>query len=40
MHRGADRVFPRVADRWRVDDAILLLYLPDQNYDSIIVIGP
>jgi serine/threonine protein kinase len=38
-HRDADRVLPIAADRWRVGDQIEILYLPDQEFDSVIVSG-
>jgi hypothetical protein len=36
-HRGADTVFPAVAGLWHAGDAIELLVLPEQEYDSIII---
>lgn len=35
--RDTDQVLPVVADRWAPGDAIEVLYLPDRNYDSVII---
>lgn len=37
--RGGDLVLPVVADRWRAGDRIEILYIPERNYDSVIVSG-
>jgi hypothetical protein len=34
---GTDRILPSVADRWEAGTDILVLYLPDQDYDSVII---
>jgi hypothetical protein len=35
--RGSDQVLPAVAEHWDQGDSIQILYLPDQNFDSVIV---
>jgi len=35
--RGSDLVLPFVADRWQAGDPIEVLYLPERDYDSVIV---
>lgn len=35
--RDADVVMPILADRWRVGETVQVLYLPDRDYDSIII---
>jgi hypothetical protein len=37
VHRNADLVLPWVSERWDVGTAIQVLYLPDDEYDSVIV---
>jgi hypothetical protein len=37
LHRGSDEVLPILAERWDGGDAIQVLYLPDEEYDSIII---
>jgi serine/threonine protein kinase len=37
--RGSDLVLPVIADRWRPGDRVEILYLPERNYDSVIVGG-
>lgn len=37
LHRDSDTVLPVIADRWQPGDRIPVLYLPDRNYDSVIV---
>ncbi len=37
-HRGSDQVTPWRTERWRVGDRVELLYLPDREFDSIIVV--
>jgi len=39
MQRGSDLTLPVVADRWRVGGRIEILFLPERNYDSVIVTG-
>lgn len=36
-HRGSDWYLPSIAERWEVGDAIDVLYLPHDDYDSVIV---
>jgi len=36
-HRDGDTVLPVIADRWLPGDAIPILYLPDRDYDSVII---
>jgi hypothetical protein len=35
--RGSDLVLPVIADRWRAGEHVDILYLPQRNYDSVIV---
>ena len=35
--RDADLVLPPIADRWQAGDEVQVLYLPDRDYDSVIV---
>ena len=37
MIRDSDQVLPAIADRWRPGDHIPILYIPDREYDSVIV---
>jgi len=37
VHRGSDEVLPILADRWDRGDTIQILYLPDEEYESIII---
>ncbi len=37
LFRGSDTVSQVVADRWRPGDQIEILYLPEADYDSLIV---
>ena len=37
IHRDADVVLPSHAARWRVGDQVQVLYLPDRDYDSVII---
>jgi hypothetical protein len=37
IRRDSDTVLPVIADRWQVGDLIPILYLPDRDYDSVIV---
>ncbi|MGQ0702686.1 MAG: serine/threonine protein kinase [Gemmatimonadales bacterium] len=36
-HRGSDQVLPAIAERWDPGDTIQILYLPEQDYDSVII---
>ena len=36
-HRDSDTVLPVIADRWQPGDQIPILYLPERDYDSVIV---
>jgi hypothetical protein len=36
-HRDSDQLLPAVAERWRPGDRVQILYLPQRNYDSVIV---
>jgi hypothetical protein len=36
-HRGSDWVLTTYAERWDTGDTIEVLYLPDEDYDSVIV---
>jgi serine/threonine protein kinase len=40
QQRGSDLVLPYVADRWRMGDPLEVLYLPERDYDSVIVGWP
>jgi hypothetical protein len=37
MHRDSDTVLPVIADRWQPGDQIPILYMPQRDYDSVIV---
>jgi len=37
LHRDTDQIVPVIAARWRPGDHIQILYVPDRNYDSVIV---
>lgn len=37
VHRDADRVLPYIAQRWAPGDTIRILYIPEQQYESVIV---
>jgi serine/threonine protein kinase len=37
LHRDVDQVLPVVSDRWRPGDTVEILYLPRDDYDSVIV---
>ncbi|HEU0299812.1 MAG TPA: serine/threonine-protein kinase [Longimicrobium sp.] len=37
LHRDSDRVLPAFANRWRPGDRIHVLYIPDQDYESVII---
>jgi hypothetical protein len=36
-HRDSDQVLPAIANRWHAGDAIEILYLPEYEYDSVII---
>jgi hypothetical protein len=36
-HRGSDWVLTTYAERWETGDTMEVLYLPDEDYDSVIV---
>ena len=36
-HRGSDQVLPSIAERWDPGDPIQILYLPERDYDSVII---
>jgi hypothetical protein len=38
-HRDSDRVLPLTAGRWELHDAVTILYIPGNPYDSVIVGG-
>ena len=35
--RGSDQVLPSIAERWDPGDPIQILYLPERDYDSVII---
>jgi serine/threonine protein kinase len=37
IHRDTDQVLPAIADRWQSGDRVQILYLPHEDYDSVIV---
>jgi hypothetical protein len=37
LHRDSDTVTQNVADRWRPGDEIEVVYLPEDDYDSVII---
>ncbi|MEX2283784.1 MAG: serine/threonine-protein kinase [Gemmatimonadota bacterium] len=37
LHRDADTVLPMIAARWQPGDRIQVLYLPELDYDSVII---
>jgi hypothetical protein len=37
MYRNADRIPANIAERWATGDRIRVLYIPEENYDSIIL---
>lgn len=37
LHRGSDEVWAVVAARWLVGDQVQILYLPGQEYDSLVI---
>jgi serine/threonine protein kinase len=36
-HRDVDQILPTIADRWRPGDRVQILYLPAEEYDSVII---
>jgi hypothetical protein len=36
-HRGSDQVLPAIAEHWDPGDSIQVLYLPELDYDSVII---
>lgn len=38
-HRDSDQVLPLASGRWELNDFIEILYIPSDNYDSVIVEG-
>jgi hypothetical protein len=36
-HRDTDQALPAIADRWQPGDRVQILYLPHEDYDSVIV---
>lgn len=36
-HRDSDQVLPLASGRWELNDYVEILYIPDDNYDSVIV---
>jgi hypothetical protein len=37
LWRDADQVLPIIAQRWRVGDRVQVLYIPEWEYDSVII---
>jgi hypothetical protein len=37
LRRGSDEVLPIVAERWDAGDTLQILYLPDEDYESLII---
>jgi len=37
LRRDSDTVLPTIAAVWKVGDRIPILYMPDRDYDSVIV---
>jgi hypothetical protein len=37
LHRDSDQALPAIADRWQPGDRVRILYLPYENYDSVII---
>jgi hypothetical protein len=37
VRRDVDQVLPVIADRWREGDLVQVLYLPEREYDSVII---
>lgn len=36
-HRGSDQILPAIAELWDPGDSIQVLYLPEEDYDSVII---
>jgi serine/threonine protein kinase len=37
LHRDSDLVMPRIADRWDPGSVVQVLYMPDADYESVII---
>jgi serine/threonine protein kinase len=37
LHRDTDQALPAIADRWQPGDRVQILFLPHEDYDSVIV---
>jgi hypothetical protein len=37
LHRDSDQMLPVIAARWRPGDQVQILYLPDEDYDSVVI---
>ena len=37
LHRDVDKVLPMFANRWQPGDQVQVLYLPEPNFDSVII---
>ena len=37
LHRDSDGIMPAIAHRWQAGDVVPILFLPDRDYDSVIV---
>ena len=37
LRRDSDRVLPAFANRWRPGDRVHVLYIPDLDYESVII---
>ena len=37
LYRDVDQVLPVIADRWRPGDRVQVLYIPERDYDSVIL---
>jgi len=37
LRRDSDTVLPGIANKWKVGDRIPILYMPERDYDSVIV---
>jgi hypothetical protein len=35
--RGSDQVLPAIGEHWERGDPIQILYLPDRDFDSVII---
>ena len=36
-HRDSDQVLPLTSDRWELNDYVQILYIPEDNFDSVII---